>query len=249
MHLRWLDRFLGGRYLDEISRALVDRITDARVAEGVSNATVNRTLEVARAILRKALNDWEWLDRVPRIRMLKEPTRRVRFLSREEAGRLLAALPEHLAEMARFSLATGPRRGNVTGLQWTQIDLVRRCAWIHPQGTKGHRSSLKCGSGADLAAARRETCNARVQLQRKADMSGQHQGVVRRSRAGRHHGLSLARSAAHLGELARAARHAAVRITGAWGLGKSGDGASLCAPVGGAPGTLCGSLMRYEGCG
>jgi len=141
MHLRWLDRFSGGRHLDEISRALVDRITDARVAEGVSNATVNRTLEVARAILRKALNDWEWLDRVPpRIRMLKEPTRRVRFPSREEADRLLAALPEHLAEMARFSLATGLRRGNVTGLQCTQVDLVRRCAWIHPDQAKARKA-------------------------------------------------------------------------------------------------------------
>src|SRR5882724_4868722 len=48
VHLRWLDRFLGGWHLDEISRGLVDRITDTRVAEGVSNATVNRTLEVVR---------------------------------------------------------------------------------------------------------------------------------------------------------------------------------------------------------
>jgi integrase len=140
MHLRWLDRFLGGWRLDEINRALVDRITDARAAEGVSNATVNRTLEVVRAILRKAQNDWEWLDRVPRIRMLKEPTRRVRFLSREEAERLLAVLPEHLAEMARFSLATGLRRGNVTGLQWTQVDLARRCAWIHPDQAKARKA-------------------------------------------------------------------------------------------------------------
>src|ERR1700685_4109488 len=79
MHLRWLDRFLGGGRVDESNRAHVDRITDARVAEGVSNATVNRTLEVVRAILRKALNDWEWLDRMPRIRMLTETTRRIRF--------------------------------------------------------------------------------------------------------------------------------------------------------------------------
>jgi len=140
MHLRWLDRFLAGWQLDEINRAHVDRITDARVAEGVSNATVNRTLEVVRAILRKALNDWEWLDRVPRIRMLKEPTRRIRFLSQEEAERLLAALPGHLAEMARFSLSTGLRRGNVTGLQWTQVDLVRRCAWIHPDQAKARKA-------------------------------------------------------------------------------------------------------------
>ena len=89
-HLRWLDRFLGGKHLDEISRSLIDRITDARLAEGLSNATVNRSLEVLRAILRRCVNDWEWLDRAPQVRMLKEPTRRVRFITREEARRLLS---------------------------------------------------------------------------------------------------------------------------------------------------------------
>jgi len=49
--------------------------------------------------------------------MLKEPIRRIRFLTRDEAQQLLAALPKHLADMAAFSLATGLRRGNVTGLQ------------------------------------------------------------------------------------------------------------------------------------
>ena len=34
--------------------------------------------------------------------------------------RLIAALPEHLAAMAAFSLATGLRAANVTGLQWSQ---------------------------------------------------------------------------------------------------------------------------------
>lgn len=139
-HLRWMHPFLGGRHLDEISRGTVDRITEARVAEGVSNATVNRTLEVLRAILRKCVNEWEWLDRSPRVRMLKEPTRRVRFLTHEEARRLLAELPAHLADMAAFSLATGLRRSNVTGLQWTQVDLVRRLAWIHPDQAKARRA-------------------------------------------------------------------------------------------------------------
>ncbi len=78
---------------------------------------MNRTLEVMRAILRKCVNEWEWLERAPQVRMLKEPTRRVRYLTREEAQRLLAELPEHLADMAAFALATGLRRGNVTGLE------------------------------------------------------------------------------------------------------------------------------------
>ena len=139
-HLRWLDRFLGGKQLEEINRAAIDRLTDARLAEGVCNATVNRMLEVVRVILRRCVNQWEWLDRAPQVRMLKESTRRVRFLKREEAERLLAELPEHLSEMAAFSLATGLRRANVTGLQWTQVDLVKRLAWIHPDQAKARRA-------------------------------------------------------------------------------------------------------------
>lgn len=139
-HLRWLDAHVSGKYLDEINRALIDRISDARVNEGVSNATVNRTLEVLRAILRKSANAWEWLDRVPNVRMLKEPTRRVRFLRREEADRLLEELPEHLRDMAAFALATGLRRANVTGLEWTQVDLKRRLAWVHPDQAKARKA-------------------------------------------------------------------------------------------------------------
>jgi excisionase family DNA binding protein len=94
----------------------------------------------ARALLRKAVNDWEWMDKVPRIRMLPEPRRRIRWITREEADRLLAELPEHLRAMARFSLETGVRNSNVTGLQWSQVDLRRRCAWVHPDQAKGRKA-------------------------------------------------------------------------------------------------------------
>ncbi len=52
MHLRWLDRHLRGMELSAINREVFDRLIEARLSEGVSNATVNRTMEVVRAILR-----------------------------------------------------------------------------------------------------------------------------------------------------------------------------------------------------
>ena len=246
-HLRWLDRYLGGKYLDEISRALVDRITDARLAEGVSNATVNRTLEVLRAILRKCVHEWEWLDRAPRVRMLKEPTRRVRFLTREEADRLLAELPAHLADMAAFSLATGLRRANVTGLEWTQVDLERRLAWVHPDQAKARKAIAVPLNAEAVVIIRRQTGKHPTRVfsyQGRADSSGQHEGVVRGARARRHHRLSLARPSAHLGKLARAERNAAARAPGAGRLGECGDGASICSLFSGAFGALCGSTVR-----
>ena len=72
--------------------------------------------------------------------MLKEPSRRVRFLTHDEAGSLLAELPQHLSDMAAFALATGLRRANITGLQWTQVDLVRRLAWIHPDRRRARKA-------------------------------------------------------------------------------------------------------------
>ncbi|WP_200332693.1 site-specific integrase [Thiocystis violacea] len=49
-------------------------------------------------------------------------------------------LPEHLADMVRFSLATGLREANVTGLCWSQVDLERKVAWIHPDQAKARRA-------------------------------------------------------------------------------------------------------------
>jgi integrase len=119
---------------------VIDRLIETRRADGVANATVNRTLEVVRAILRKAVHEWEWLERAPAIRMLPEPKHRTRWLTQEEAERLLSELPDHLAEMARFALATGLRRANVTGLEWSQVDLARRVAWIHPDQAKARKA-------------------------------------------------------------------------------------------------------------
>ena len=138
--LRWLDRFLADRDLETINRAVIDGITEAKQAEGCSNATVNRLLSLVRSILRKCARDWEWLDRAPSVRLLKEPTRRIRFLSHEQAQALLRELPPHLRAMAIFTLQTGLRRANVTGLTWEQVDLARKLAWIHPDQAKARKA-------------------------------------------------------------------------------------------------------------
>jgi integrase len=106
----------------------------------VSNGTVNRTLALLRSILNRAKQDWEWLDSTPSVRLLPENSTRVRWLSHEESGRLIHELPEHLKSMMRFTLSTGLRESNVTGLQWDQIDMQRHCAWIHAEQAKGNKA-------------------------------------------------------------------------------------------------------------
>ncbi|WP_229259985.1 tyrosine-type recombinase/integrase [Duganella aquatilis] len=111
-----------------------------KLKSGVANSTVNRMLALLRAVLRRASSEWEWIKTAPRIRLLKEPVRRVRFLTLVEAQRLLSHLPEQIALMATFSLATGLRKSNVTGLQWSQIDMQRCVAWVHPDQSKTRKA-------------------------------------------------------------------------------------------------------------
>jgi len=138
--LRWLDQHLNKLHLDEITKAKIDEVKAAKKSEGVSNSTVNRTLELLRSILNRAKQEWEWIDSTPNVRMLPEQSTRIRWLTHEESVRLINELPEHLKAMARFTLATGLRESNVTGLQWSQLDMQRRCAWIHADQAKGKKA-------------------------------------------------------------------------------------------------------------
>jgi integrase len=87
-------------------------------------------LALIRAILKRACDEWEWLERVPKFKLYREAEGRVRALTPSEFQALLAELPPHLADMATFAVATGLRQGNVTGLQWQCVDLSRQHAWI-----------------------------------------------------------------------------------------------------------------------
>ncbi|RMF43611.1 MAG: site-specific integrase [Planctomycetota bacterium] len=136
-HLRKLDPYLAGKRLRDINMdALWPFIEDRRERDQVANATINRALEVVRRILHLARDEWGWIERFPRIRMLREPKRRVRFLTREEADRLLAVLPPHLRPVVQFALATGCRMREILDLEWGRVDLERRVAWLDPGTTK-----------------------------------------------------------------------------------------------------------------
>lgn len=137
---RWLHPHLSHIPLVNIDRKVIDNLRQLKLESGAANGTVNRMLALLRSVLRRAFLEWEWLESAPRVRLLKEPTRRVRYLTLAQARSLLQELPSHLAGMAAFSLATGLRKSNVTDLQWSQIDLSRGLAWIHPDQSKNRRA-------------------------------------------------------------------------------------------------------------
>lgn len=49
-------------------------------------------------------------------------------------------MPNNFKPVVIFALATGLRRSNIVNLEWTQIDMGRKVAWIHPEDAKGGRA-------------------------------------------------------------------------------------------------------------
>ncbi|MBO3048269.1 tyrosine-type recombinase/integrase [Burkholderia pseudomallei] len=175
-HLRWLDPHLSGVALADIDRDRVDAIAHAKrceprvvrtrngpkpIGETIGEGTVRRVIGVLMAVLHAAV-EWEWLDRAPVLKRRKTTPKRVRWITPAQAERLLAELPAHLSDMARFSLETGLRRSNVTGLEWSQVDLARRVAWIHPDQAKARKAITVPLSDTAVDVLRRQLSKRRA---------------------------------------------------------------------------------------
>jgi len=128
---RNLDPYLGDKMLTEITGDVVWSVCQREIAKGNKPATVNRYLAVVRGVLRTARDEWQWIDNFPKIRLLPGEVERDRWLTREEADKLIAACAPHLAAIVRFALATGCRASEITGLEWSRVDLERRTAWLN----------------------------------------------------------------------------------------------------------------------
>lgn len=108
----------------------------AKRRHGRSNATVNREIDNARAIWRRAakarfdvgeMPDWNALK-------LKVPRKDPRELGEDEEINLFAALRRDVADACDFALKSGWRRGEVIGLRWADCDLRARQATTRIKG-------------------------------------------------------------------------------------------------------------------
>lgn len=137
--LVWMHAYLGDLVLDDINQEVIDTLRTAKLKEA-SKATVNRYLALLRSILIRARDEWEWIERVPKIRLFKETNSRERSLTMTEAKALLTHLPVHQRGVVLFALATGLRQRNVIDLEWAQIHLELRHAWIQASRSKNRKS-------------------------------------------------------------------------------------------------------------
>ena len=136
--LGWLDPFLGGLMLDQITLDVLDAIK-AEKLKVAGKPTVNRYLALVRAILLRARNEWEWIDRTPKVKLFKEGPGRERSITPQQIGALLKELPPHQRDVVIFAFATGLRQSNVVGLEWSHVNLETGHAWVGAAQSKNRR--------------------------------------------------------------------------------------------------------------
>jgi integrase len=118
--------YFGAYEISAISPGRIEQYKNQKQKAGLSPKSINMHL----GVLSKRLNDaveWGQLAIAPRLRYLRQPRPPFRFLSREEAKRLVAAMPEgRYRTMTILACHTGLRIGEVLALQWDDISFTNR---------------------------------------------------------------------------------------------------------------------------
>jgi integrase len=154
---RELRTSFAGRAMEELRGADIMAHIMRRRADGLKDSSINRELEVLSAAINHARFHLEWnLPNPVQGRMLKEPEGRVRWLSREEADRLLeaaaASRSPYLVDLITLALNTGMRREEMLGLEWHRVDLQADLVHLEAQHTKAGKPRSVPLNGAARAA-------------------------------------------------------------------------------------------------
>jgi integrase len=107
-----------------------------RRGEGISDGTIRRELTTLRAALHWAQGE-RLIAAAPAVRLPPKPAPRDRWLTREEAERLLGACKTHHVRLfVLIALHTAARRNAILELDWPQVDFDRRLIHFNPPGRR-----------------------------------------------------------------------------------------------------------------
>lgn len=173
-----LVKAFGALTLAEVTPAMIAAYKTARRQTGVSPATVNRELGLARHAFNLAMREWEWTTRNPftLVTREREPKGRDRWLRDQEEPRLLTACPLWLRGLVEFALETGLRVGEILTLSHHDVNLIQRTLCVEAATTKN-------GLARTLPLSVRAEALIREQLARRRVISplvfGNRKGGVR----------------------------------------------------------------------
>ena len=116
---------------DMISKAACQAYARARAQQGRSMGTVHIELGMLRAAMKWAVREG-WMPAAPYVWLPQKPPPKTRWLTREEAARLIAACDmPHLKLFTITALHTAARAGAVLDLTWDRVDFASGVIDLH----------------------------------------------------------------------------------------------------------------------
>ena len=136
---RHLLPIFGARLLASIKAQDIEHYKAHKLAEGYARKSINNHLAVLSRLFKLA-EEWEALDKAPRLKLMSTEDPDFVFLDFHESEALLTAAEPAWHDIILFGLRTGLRLGELRALRWQDLNLpgqkvlVRRAAW---KGTIG----------------------------------------------------------------------------------------------------------------
>ena len=103
-----------------------------KIRARASVSTANRHLTLIKSVFNKAIS-WEMFNGTnpaTKIRKIKEPANRLRYLSQTEIRNILGACDARIRPLLAAALLTGMRRGELLALTWANIDFAQGIIYI-----------------------------------------------------------------------------------------------------------------------
>ena len=140
-----------GRYTVQACTALVvSHYMAARQRAGRKPSTINREITLVRFAFRLGY-EHDLVPRMPVIKNLPDLAVRNEFFTRAEIDALLPCLPEYLRDVVLFGFLTGWRKGEITGLRWSNVNRAEAVIRLEPAQNKGRTVRVLALQG-ELAA-------------------------------------------------------------------------------------------------
>lgn len=165
----WWKKELGHCVLADLTKAVINEKIEKLAASKIklksgkekplSPARVNRHIAAFSHCCTLATTEWEWFEHHPmdKIKKMKEPRGRVRFLDDDERKRLLAECKESkcpiLYTVVILALSTGARYNEIMCLKWQDVDLNRKAIILHDTKNKERRVLPLAGHALELVKA------------------------------------------------------------------------------------------------
>lgn len=133
-----LEFFARGIPIDRIGEAEVEAYRAMRGKERAAIATINRELSNLSAALGWAVRKG-MIDKKPIFRMPNPHNERTRFLTKDEARRIIDSCSHRIILVVQTAMFTGMRLGEILKMQWSWLDLQNKMINIPPDATKTGR--------------------------------------------------------------------------------------------------------------